>query len=97
MSRKAVSDGYFQGGTQPIPRGEEDVVLVACSVETLSFIVLGLVLHFEFQVISKEFVNEAFASSRERFSEGRKDGARRLRGEAKAAAGILWSIRDLNV
>lgn len=46
---------------------------------------------------SKEFVNEAFAGARERFSEGRKDGARRLRGDAKAAAGTLWSLRDLQV
>jgi len=46
---------------------------------------------------SKEFVNEAFAGARERFSEKRKDGARRLRGDAKAAAGTLWSLRDLQV
>jgi len=44
---------------------------------------------------SKDFVNEAFAGARERFSERRKDGARRLRGKAEAAAGTLWSIRDL--
>ena len=41
---------------------------------------------------SKEFVNEAFAGARERFSESRKDGARQLRGNAKAAAGTLWGI-----
>ena len=46
---------------------------------------------------SKEFVNEAFAGARERFTEGRKDGARRLRGNAKSAAGVLWSIRDLRM
>ena len=46
---------------------------------------------------SKEFVNEAFAGARGRFSESRKDGARRLRGNAKAAAGILWSMRDLQI
>ena len=46
---------------------------------------------------SKEFVNEAFAGARERFSEKRKDGARQLRGNAKAAAGTLWSLRDLRV
>lgn len=44
---------------------------------------------------SKSFVNEAFAGARERFSERRQDGARRLRGTAKAAAGTLWSMRDL--
>ena len=46
---------------------------------------------------SKEFVNEAFAEARERFTEKRKDGARRLRGSGSAAAGTLWSMRDLRV
>jgi hypothetical protein len=44
---------------------------------------------------SKGFVNELFVSARERFTAGRKDGARRLRGAGKAAAGVLWSMRDL--
>ena len=44
---------------------------------------------------SKEFVNEAFAGARERFTERRKDGARRMRGSGAAAKGLLWSIRDL--
>lgn len=46
---------------------------------------------------SKGFVNETFAGARERFSEKRTDGARRMRGSAKAAAGTLWSMRDLRV
>ena len=46
---------------------------------------------------SKEFVNEAFVAARERFSAKRKDGARCLKGNAKAAAGILWSVRDLRI
>jgi REP element-mobilizing transposase RayT len=46
---------------------------------------------------SKEFVNEAFAGARERFSKRRKDGARRMRGSGKAAAGTLWSMRDLRM
>ncbi|NJM37338.1 MAG: chemotaxis protein CheW [Akkermansiaceae bacterium] len=46
---------------------------------------------------SKEFVNEAFTAARERFTLARKDGARRLKGDAKGAAGILWSVRDLRV
>jgi putative transposase len=44
---------------------------------------------------SRGFVNEAFTSARERFGPKRKDGARRLRGDAAAAAGVLWSLRDL--
>jgi hypothetical protein len=46
---------------------------------------------------SKEFVNEAFAGARERFTERRKDGARRMRGSGAAAKGTVWSIRDLRV
>ena len=44
---------------------------------------------------SKEFVNEAFASARDRFGPKRKDGARKLKGDSAAASGILWSLRDL--
>jgi len=44
---------------------------------------------------SRDFVNEAFASARERFSAKRKDGARAMKGTAKEAKGVLWSIRDL--
>jgi hypothetical protein len=46
---------------------------------------------------SKAFVNEAFAAARERFTEKRKDGARRMKGAGLPAAGVLWSIRDLRV
>jgi REP element-mobilizing transposase RayT len=46
---------------------------------------------------SKVFVNEAFALAREKFSAHRKDGARKMRGAAEAAAGILWSARDLRL
>ncbi len=46
---------------------------------------------------SKEFVNEAFASARERFGPKRKDGARRLKGGGAAANGTLWSLRDLRL
>jgi putative transposase len=46
---------------------------------------------------SKEFVNEAFAGARDRFTERRKDGARRMRGSGAVASGTLWSMRDLRV
>ncbi|MFK7851309.1 MAG: hypothetical protein AB8D78_10050 [Akkermansiaceae bacterium] len=46
---------------------------------------------------SQGFVNDAFDASQERFSERRKDGARKLRGNGKAAAGVLWSMQDLRV
>jgi putative transposase len=44
---------------------------------------------------SKEFVNEAFASARYRFGPKRRDGARRMRGDAAPARDSLWSLRDL--
>ena len=44
---------------------------------------------------SKDFVNEAFASARDRFGPKRKDGARKLKGDATPANGVLWSLRDL--
>jgi REP element-mobilizing transposase RayT len=44
---------------------------------------------------SKEFVNEAFASARDRFSAKRKDGARAMKGSGSGAKGLLWSVRDL--
>ena len=46
---------------------------------------------------SKAFVNEAFTNARDRFGEKRKDGARRMKGNCKPAAGVLWSLRDLRV
>ena len=44
---------------------------------------------------SKEFVNEAFVGARERFGPKRKDGAPKLKGNGRPAAGMLWSLRDL--
>ena len=46
---------------------------------------------------SKEFVNEEFASARDRFGAKRKDGARVMRGSGSGAKGLLWSVRDLRV
>lgn len=44
---------------------------------------------------SRGFVDQAFASARQRFGPRRVDGARKLRGPAAPAAGLLWSLRDL--
>ena len=46
---------------------------------------------------SKEFVNEAFASARNRFGAKRKNGARVMKGSGRGAKGLLWSVRDLRV
>jgi len=44
---------------------------------------------------SRLFVNEAFTAARDRFGPRRRDGARKMRGAASAAAGSLWAMRDL--
>lgn len=44
---------------------------------------------------SRSFVDEAFMKSRARFGPKRKSGARRLKGDAAPAGGVLWSLRDL--
>jgi hypothetical protein len=44
---------------------------------------------------SRAFVDEVFTCCPERFGTTRKDGARKLRGSGAAAAGRLWSVRDL--
>ena len=82
--------------TEAMESGENETVLPELSVAKMlrcrvRYFTDGAVIG------SKDFVNEAFAGARERFPERRKDGARRLRGNAKAAAGTLWSMRDLRV
>ena len=44
---------------------------------------------------SRAFVDELFAECRDRFGPKRKSGARKMRGHAAGAAGLLWSARDL--
>jgi putative transposase len=44
---------------------------------------------------SRGFVDEAFGNARERFGGNRKNGARKLKGAAAPASGLLWSLRDL--
>jgi len=44
---------------------------------------------------TRGFVEEVFQKSRVHFGEKRKNGARKWRGQGEAAAGVLWSARDL--
>ena len=44
---------------------------------------------------SRGFVDEVFRMCRDRFGGNRKSGARKMRGCGAAAAGALWSVRDL--
>lgn len=43
----------------------------------------------------KEFVEDVFQKARHRFGPKRKSGARTMRGNASAARGLLWAMRDL--
>ncbi len=43
---------------------------------------------------SRECVERCFEEARYRFGSKRKKGAKRMRGEAKGAAGVLWCARD---
>jgi putative transposase len=43
---------------------------------------------------SRETVELCFAQARDRFGPKRKTGARRMRGAAKDAAGVIWALRD---
>ena len=44
---------------------------------------------------SRGFVDEVFRLCRDRFGTKRQSGARKLQGSGAAAAGVLWSVRDL--
>lgn len=44
---------------------------------------------------SRGFVDELFNQCRDRFGSKRRNGARKLKGTATAASGLLWSMRDL--
>jgi hypothetical protein len=46
---------------------------------------------------SRGFVDGVFKACRERFGARRTSGARRMRGAGAAAAGVIWSARDLKV
>ena len=44
---------------------------------------------------SRAFVDDLFEQCRDRFGPKRQSGARKMRGRASGAAGLLWSARDL--
>ena len=46
-------------------------------------------------ICSRSFVNDAFMNARERCGKNRKTGAKKLRGAASPADGLLCSLRDL--
>jgi REP element-mobilizing transposase RayT len=96
----AVTKKSLKGGEKPDPDAvkldDNDTVLPEMRMAEM---LRHRIRYFSAGAIigSKAFVNEAFASARERFSERRKDGARRMKGNAAAAADTLWSARDLRL
>jgi REP element-mobilizing transposase RayT len=95
---QAVMEKSLQSGEKPDPNAikQEDNNTVYPEMR-LSDMLRRRVRYFTdgAAIGSRAFVNEAFASARERFSAKRKDGARAMKGTAKEAKGVLWSIRDL--
>lgn len=96
---QAVTRKSLQPGERPDPNAvkheDNDTVfqelnMAAILCHRVRYFTAGAVIG------SKAFVNEAFAAARERFSQKRKDGARRMKGNAAhTARDQLWSMRDL--
>ena len=87
VTRRGISKPQSKAGMEP--DGELSMAkMLRCRIRYFSD---GAVIG------SRSFVNEAFSNARERFGPKRKDGARKLRGRASPAAGMLWSLRDLKV
>jgi REP element-mobilizing transposase RayT len=81
---------------------KEDVEAELAQLEQSRDVALGKMLGYRVRYFSdgavlgsREFVNGVFRACRERFGPQRKSGARKMRGSATAAAGLLWSVRDL--
>ncbi|MCX6876564.1 MAG: transposase, partial [Verrucomicrobia bacterium] len=81
---------------------KEDVEAELAQLERSRDVTLGKMLRCRVRYFSdgavlgsREFVDGVFRACRERFGAKRKSGARKLRGSAVAAAGTLWSVRDL--
>ena len=96
----AVTEKSLQRGAKSDGNGvkQEDDEMVLREMEMAAMLRHRVRYFTDGAVIgSKMFVNEVFAQARERFSEIRKDGARAMKGNAQAARGQLWSMRDLQV
>ena len=96
----AVTEKSLQPGAKPDPNAvkQDDNDTILREME-MAAMLLHQVRYFTAGAVigSKMFVNEVFAKARDRFGGKRKDGARKMRGAAEAAAGILWSARDLRL
>ena len=93
---KRVEKVVRKGMTREVAEQELEELERARDV-ALSRVVRYRVRYFTDGVVlgSRNFVDGVFRACRERFGPKRKSGARKLRGAASAAAGVLWSARDL--
>jgi hypothetical protein len=103
LGRKSGKAAVEKGGTRP-PMNAPEALVAEDNRTVLPDLELAAMLRCQGscftdgEVIgSKAFINEVFAAARERFTERRKDGARRRKGSGKPAVGILWTVRDLRV
>lgn len=97
---EAVTEKSLQGGAKPNPNAakQEQNTTVLAEIRMAEMMRHRIRYFTDGAIIgSKNFVNEAFTKARERFGQKRKDGARRMRGNATAAAETLWSVRDLRM
>jgi len=90
-TRKGMSAEQAQQETERLEKKLEEIPYGRMLRYRVRYFTDGVVIG------SKEFVNEAFARARERFSAKRKDGARTMRGSGSGAKGLLWTARDLRV
>ncbi|MGL4400219.1 MAG: hypothetical protein ACRCXD_10150, partial [Luteolibacter sp.] len=88
LVRKGMKPQQVKSGTQPLAAGRE-VALHKMLRWKVRYFADGAVIG------SRTFVDDYFAQCRDRFGPQRKTGARKLRGNAAGAAGVLWSLRDL--
>jgi hypothetical protein len=88
MRRKRVTRDHNEGLEQVVP-ATGHVALRQLLRWKVRYFTDGAVIG------SRAFVDGLFAQCRERFGAKRKSGARKMRGQAAGAAGLLWSVRDL--
>jgi hypothetical protein len=93
-----------EGGVEVVRKGMKKEVVEAelAQLERSRDVALGRMLRCRVRYFtdgavlgSREFVDGIFQACRGRFGKKRNSGARKLRGKAAAAAGVLWSVRDL--
>jgi putative transposase len=71
------------------PQRSQDIALSTMLRKRIRYFTDGAVIG------GRAFVDEAFLRSRSRSGPRRRDGARKMRGNAVPASGLLWSFRDL--